>query len=83
LIFQETRREFADARRANMLRVMIDPKELAICKRRGHEEVGLSGRWKKCKWCGMWVRDVRTIEERDSEPPKDEQDPLENLRRSR
>jgi hypothetical protein len=64
---------------------MINPDELAICKRRGHEEgvALLSGGWKQCKWCGMWLREVRTIEEREDEPPKDEQNPLGKTRRGR
>ncbi|MGA2590691.1 MAG: hypothetical protein ABSH32_12300 [Bryobacteraceae bacterium] len=55
---------------------MIDPAELAICKRRGHD-AGLtvfSERWMQCKWCGTWLRVVRTIEEREDEPPKDQQE---------
>lgn len=56
---------------------MINPQELEICKRRGHEIKGLSReRWKRCKWCGMWLREVTTIEEREDDPPKEEQDPL-------
>lgn len=62
---------------------MINPEELAICKRRGHELAHTWGRrWKQCKWCGMWLREVRTIEEREDEPPKDEQDPLGSLGRA-
>jgi hypothetical protein len=56
---------------------MINPEELEVCKRRGHELKHTWGqRWKQCKWCGMWLREVRTIEEREDEPPKDDQDPL-------
>jgi hypothetical protein len=56
---------------------VINPAELAICKRRGHETRGLSSeRWKQCKWCGMGLREVSAIEEREDEPPKDEQDPF-------
>jgi len=55
---------------------MIDQDELAICKRRGHD-AGLnvlSTGWRKCKWCGTWLRMVHTIEERDDAPPKDQQE---------
>lgn len=57
---------------------MINPEELAICKRRGHQPQGSSlcdEYWKKCRWCGMWLREVRTItiEEREDEPPEGEQ----------
>jgi hypothetical protein len=58
---------------------MIDPQELAICKRRGHQPQGSSlwdEYWKKCRWCGMWLREVRTValEEREDEPPEAERD---------
>jgi hypothetical protein len=54
---------------------LIDPEELAICRRRGHTTIGIvmSEKWSKCKWCGTWLREVRTIEEREDEPPIDEQ----------
>jgi hypothetical protein len=58
---------------------MINPEELAICKRRGHKADGLSlhtSRWSQCQWCGMWLREVRTIEEREDDPPKEEQSPI-------
>lgn len=48
---------------------MINREELAICKRRGHGLKGLSNeRWKQCRWCGMWLREVCVIEEREDEP---------------
>lgn len=55
---------------------MIDPAELAICKRRGHDPglTALSDYWNQCKWCGAWLRVVRTIEVREDEPPKDQQE---------
>ena len=56
---------------------MVNRKELAICKRRGHDSVLLGDQWQRCKWCGMWLRSVTTIEEREDEPPKDEQSPFE------
>lgn len=52
---------------------MIDPTQLAICKQRGHDPVGDDLRWVRCKHCGTWTRTVRTVEERESEPPKQEQ----------
>lgn len=60
---------------------MVNKKELATCKRRGHESRGLSDGWKQCKWCGIWSREVRTIEECEDEPPKDEQDAFDKLLR--
>jgi hypothetical protein len=61
---------------------MIDSEELAICRRRGHGVHGGFDRyWSKCKWCGIWVREVKTttIEEREDEPPASEQNPLSRL----
>ena len=60
---------------------MINPEELAICKRRGHKAPLLGPAWMKCHWCGAWVREVRTIEEREDDPPEDEQDGFDKLRR--
>ena len=61
---------------------MINPDELAICKRRGHDIRSLvPGFWTKCKWCGTWFREVQTVEEREDEPPKDEQNALDKYRR--
>ena len=63
---------------------MINREELAMCRRRGHDPqavVNMSDGWRQCKWCGMWLREVRTLEEREDEPPEDEQDPLTKLRR--
>lgn len=57
----------------------IDAKQLEICKQRGHDDRHLSSSWWKCKWCGMWLREVRTIEERRTPPPVDEQSPLLRL----
>jgi hypothetical protein len=37
--------------------------------------------WQQCGWCGAWVREVCKIEEREDEPPEDEQDALDRLRR--
>ena len=59
---------------------MINRKELAICRRRGHEHGALLGKdWRRCRWCGIWLREVTTIEERRDEPPKDEQSPFQDL----
>lgn len=54
---------------------MIDSQEVAICRRRGHEAFGfgLGDGWSQCKWCGIWLREVRTTEEREYEPPREEQ----------
>lgn len=55
---------------------MINRKEFEICKRRGHQVLGLgSGTWLQCKACGTWVRKVTTIEERKDRPPEDEISP--------
>lgn len=58
-----------------------DQNELAICKKRGHK-FGLPYtplRWECCSECGVWVREVRTIEEREDAPPKEEWNPLWKL----
>jgi hypothetical protein len=41
---------------------MIDPAELAIRRKRGHEPDAIlfTERWDQCKWCGVWLRLVRT-----------------------
>ena len=62
-------------------RLMIDPVERAICKRRGHSYAAIQEGWTQCEWCGIWLRQVRTIEEREDEPPKHEQSPFEMIRR--
>ncbi len=61
---------------------MINPDELAICKRRGHEVPGsMFDGWSRCKWCGMWVRKVYTFttEEQEGEPPKGDKSVLERV----
>jgi hypothetical protein len=59
----------------------VNAKERAICKRRGHElEGGWDADWSQCRWCGMWVREVTTIEERASAPPMAERSVLSRLR---
>ncbi len=63
---------------------MINAEELAICRRRGHgAHGGFDAWWSRCKWCGAWVREVRTttIEEREDDPPPSERSPLDRLDR--
>ena len=60
---------------------MINPKELAICKRRGHNPQGDRDKWECCKYCGMWTRTLSTIQERKDDPPEEEQDPMYKLER--
>jgi hypothetical protein len=52
---------------------MINRREQAICKRRGHAGFVQRG-WTQCKWCGTWWREVCRIEEREDEPPEEELD---------
>jgi len=61
---------------------MINPEELAICRRRGHAELATPRGWAQCKWCAMWLREKRTVEEREDEPPEEELDPYVRLQRS-
>jgi hypothetical protein len=59
---------------------MVNPNELAICKRRGHEAgMDLRHGWIQCRWCGVWVREVVTLEEREEIPPEGEKNPLPGL----
>ena len=60
---------------------MINRKELAICKRRGHNPEGYREKWEHCKYCGMWSRTITTKEEREDAPPESQQDPLYALER--
>jgi hypothetical protein len=57
---------------------MIDLEEQKICQRRGHDPglAFLHQGWAQCKWCKIWVREVRTLEERESDPPKEELNPF-------
>jgi hypothetical protein len=60
----------------------INRKELAICKRRGHDDrMTLHQGWVQCKWCNIWLREVRTLEEREDEPPMDEINSLLKMKR--
>ena len=59
---------------------MINPEELELCKRRGHNTgVGLGKDWAQCKFCGIWLRQV--VEEREDEPPTADLDPMVRLSR--
>lgn len=59
---------------------MINQEAYAVCKQRGaHAGFGTKF-WERCEWCGMWYREVRTIEEREDAPPAAEQSPLAFLR---
>jgi hypothetical protein len=58
----------------------VSRKELALCKRRGHEP-HLSDKRQQCPWCGIWLRTVTTIEEREDEPPEEEQEQTFHLLR--
>lgn len=57
---------------------MVNREELEICKRRGHA-AHPTDLWSQCKFCGVWLRAVTTIEEREDEPPEDELDPLDAM----
>jgi hypothetical protein len=61
---------------------MINKEELVICRRRGHAISILDKEvWARCKACGIWVREVRTIEEREDTPPKNERNLLLEIQR--
>lgn len=64
------RRALRPSEPRSTLNEMINRKELAICKRRGHNAPLLGDGWAQCKWCGTWVREVHTIEESEDAPPK-------------
>jgi hypothetical protein len=56
--------------------------ELAICKRRGHDiAIGLRDGWVQCKWCGIWLREVPIIEEREDAPPEAERNRLVEMKK--
>jgi hypothetical protein len=50
---------------------LINQEELAICRRRGHNTPVLRHAygWVQCEQCGMWLREVTTLEEREDDPP--------------
>ena len=64
---------FADYFILSTIDGMINSTELAVCRRRGHKASLLGDGWAQCKWCGTWIREVRTIQEREDAPPEDEQ----------
>jgi len=60
---------------------MVDRDELAICRRRGHApDTSLDKGWTRCKWCGMWLRQMNVVQEREDDPPEEEQNKLAVLR---
>jgi hypothetical protein len=62
------------------LLIMVNQAELEICRRRGHAMGGMSkGYWSQCRWCGLWLREVIAIEEREDKPPDNKIDPLGKL----
>ena len=72
-----------DRRRAQLQKLKERPlpmnaEELKICRRRGHSVPSLANRdkWAQCRWCGIWLREVLAKEEREDEPPEDEQDQM-------
>ena len=50
---------------------LLNASELAICRCRGHSTIVGKG-WSNCSYCGFWLRENRTLEEREDEPPNDE-----------
>ena len=61
----------------------VSVEEYANCKRRGHEtEAGsLRTGWNQCKFCGTWLREVKTRERRTDAPPEQEMSVGEQLLR--
>ncbi|HUQ93113.1 MAG TPA: hypothetical protein VM120_15635 [Bryobacteraceae bacterium] len=58
----------------------VDAVEAAVCKRRGSHEAWTTRRgWHQCEFCGTWLRNVSTIEERAEDPPLNDQCPLDRL----
>jgi hypothetical protein len=51
---------------------MVNQEELAICRRRGHDATFLGDGWIQCKWCGMWLRQRKLLDEQEDEPPQSE-----------
>jgi hypothetical protein len=63
---------------------LINREELAVCLRRGHDNHTLEeNAWSQCKWCGLWLREQNTIEEREDPPPGNEMEYLEANSRKR
>ena len=70
-----------DLLRDETKKLLVNQEELAICRKRGHESgASLDKKWTRCTWCGIWLRSVGTIEEREDDPPKKERSPSELLR---
>jgi hypothetical protein len=63
---------FAILTRLNKVRIdehRLNPDEFAICKRRGHvPKFPSDDGWSPCSACGTWLRERRTIEEREDKP---------------
>jgi len=60
---------------------MIDAEELVFCKRRGHmPKAGVRNGWVPCELCGMWLRELVILEEREDDPPEGDQNPLIKMR---
>jgi hypothetical protein len=62
----------------------ISRDEVAVCRRRGHDTKAIGfmadGRWGQCRWCGLWLRQITTVEEREDAPPQEEQNPMARMR---
>jgi hypothetical protein len=59
----------------------INTEEYTICKRRGHEPgASHQASWMQCMFCGVWLREVRTIEEREDAPPDNERSMFSRMR---
>src|SRR5262249_53286548 len=80
---RETRRRSRKKAGGKERRRRVNAEEFAICQRRGHKPAApaIDG-WVPCEFCGIWLREVRTvtIETREDQPPEDEQNPLYRLR---
>ena len=75
---REIDRTFALGRKLSKVPIgehRIDPDELAICKQRGHATDPGSEGWEPCSACGTWLRERRTIEEREDKPLRDQRGP--------
>jgi len=56
---------------------MVDQNELEICRRRAIRFSSLAeDKWSRCRWCGIWLRHVKKLEEREDDPPESERDRL-------
>jgi hypothetical protein len=69
---------FEFQRRIGRIRIdehRINPEELEICKRRGHDALSTGQGWAPCRACGIWLRETRSIEEREHKPRRGQLDP--------